>query len=750
MTPFRKAIITLGTVVCLICVMSQVCLAAETINLNENDMYVRQGFAKGWTYSLPEGEDWLKLAGEEDGRRPVIISDLDLENMPRRTFLSLRTYPSRQYTLVTSFNVTEKTLRSSSVQGVLLAHIGENWQVYCNGHLLKSEMYLDKNGQVDTSRILRKVLIPINTRYLESGRNVLGIRIVGDPTNRLTGLYREAPHLVGNILSLDWIRSERVTLMLLFLYLGVGLYHLFLFKKRPGEHYNLLYGLFSIALFIYLFSRTYAIFEFFHDTIFVLRLEYCSLYLIIPLMGAFIDTLLTGRVSRFTRFLSILYLVLILFSLVSPVPFMNDVLRIWQVSAIVPLVFYPFYRIGVPFVGEYRRKRSEVEEEKNIPSLRAMRNTLLESLPGNLVVGVAVLIGTAAFDILDAVFFNQGIVFTKYGFFAFVIGITLILANRFLYVHQMVETLNVELEDNLDELHRANAAISLSEERYRIIVDGTADIIFSMTTEGLIISANRAFLKYTRKSEEEISLMPFVHLVYEGQDEHGVMNHLVYEKIEECIVSSKPVIFKAKLKSRIEGEPQEMQVRFEYVDIGERTEIIGKAIPVIEDALLEYFISERQTFEMGNYLTTAEELSHRLVRNVSKYMSSREITLLRIALREMIINAIEHGNLGITYEEKTAATMEDDYLTFVARRQQQPEYRNRRVGIEYLLKPDRVAYKISDDGEGFDHRYMVEVAHDDANKMEHAHGRGIMMAVNVFDEVTYNRKGNQVLLVKYL
>ncbi|MFW5861252.1 MAG: ATP-binding protein [Spirochaetota bacterium] len=724
-------------------------LSADPINLNTSDMYVREGFAKSWTQSLPDDGSWTRLEGRRDGKRPVIIPELDFENIPGRTFLSLRTYPAKQYTLVTSFTMTEDAIRSPSVQGILLAHIGENWQVYCNGHLLRDEMFLDKNGDVETTRILRKVLIPINSRYLKPGGNILSIRIAGDPTNRLTGLYRDGPHLVGEILSLDSIRSERITLMLLFLYLGVGLYHVFLFRKRPGERYNLLYGLFSIVLFIYLFSRTYTIFEFVHDTDIILRLEYCSLYLVIPLIGAFFDVLLKGRLSRFTRIYSLFSLLLILFSVVSPIPFINDVLRVWQLSALIPFVFYPVFRIGMPFYGELKRNKSEVADKALLTGFGALKKTLLSSIPGNLVLGISVVMFTAIYDLLDAVFFHEGLVLTRYGFFAFVVGITLILANRFLYIQEMIESLNVDLEKNLDELHQAHAAISLSEERYRIIVDGTSDLVFSLTTEGLIISANRAFLQYTRKSKEEIEKLPLVHLVYDGQDEHGVMRQLVNEKIEECIITRKPVIFKAKLKSRIEGEPQEMQVRLEYVDIGERTEIIGKAIPVIDDALLEYFISERQTFEMGNYLTTAEELSHRLVRNVTKYLDSKETTMLRIALREMIINAIEHGNLGITYEEKTEATMEDDYLTFVAKRQQQPEYRNRKVSIEYQLKPQKVAYKISDEGEGFDHRSIIEMTQD-ANQLQHAHGRGIMMASNVFDEVTYNRKGNQVLLVKYL
>jgi anti-sigma regulatory factor (Ser/Thr protein kinase) len=120
---------------------------------------------------------------------------------------------------------------------------------------------------------------------------------------------------------------------------------------------------------------------------------------------------------------------------------------------------------------------------------------------------------------------------------------------------------------------------------------------------------------------------------------------------------------------------------------------------------------------------------------------------MRIALREILINAIEHGNLGITFEEKTRAIIEDTYFKLIEQRRADPRYGSRKVKIEFIIDGDKAAYKITDQGDGFDvEKHHQRVAQ--ANEELLAHGRGILMTKNAFDKVTYNGKGNQVVLVK--
>lgn len=42
--------------------------------------------------------------------------------------------------------------------------------------------------------------------------------------------------------------------------------------------------------------------------------------------------------------------------------------------------------------------------------------------------------------------------------------------------------------------------------------------------------------------------------------------------------------------------------------------------------------------------------------NLPKYLDKKTTNTIKLGLREIIINAIEHGNLNIGFEEKTQAT----------------------------------------------------------------------------------------------
>ena len=76
-------------------------------------------------------------------------------------------------------------------------------------------------------------------------------------------------------------------------------------------------------------------------------------------------------------------------------------------------------------------------------------------------------------------------------------------------------------------------------------------------------------------------------------------------------------------------------------------------------------------------------------------------------------------------------------------------YNARKVLIEYSIDEDRVAFRITDEGKGFDHRKIMKTDEKELNEQFMAHGRGIMMTLSAFDIVRYNEKGNRVALVKY-
>jgi CheY-like chemotaxis protein/anti-sigma regulatory factor (Ser/Thr protein kinase) len=114
-----------------------------------------------------------------------------------------------------------------------------------------------------------------------------------------------------------------------------------------------------------------------------------------------------------------------------------------------------------------------------------------------------------------------------------------------------------------------------------------------------------------------------------------------------------------------------------------------------------------------------------------------------VGLGELLINAVEHGNLGITYEEKSALLASQSWAEEVARRLAAPEHRDKRVEVSFERTADKIVLTITDRGPGFDWQRFLTVAPE---RIFHAHGRGIAMAnLMSFDRLEYVAPGNRVI-----
>ncbi len=116
-----------------------------------------------------------------------------------------------------------------------------------------------------------------------------------------------------------------------------------------------------------------------------------------------------------------------------------------------------------------------------------------------------------------------------------------------------------------------------------------------------------------------------------------------------------------------------------------------------------------------------------------------------LGLWELLINAVEHGNLGITYEEKSELLQRDAWREEVDRRLRLPEYAHRKVLVHFEKTDDAIAITIEDMGPGFDWKPFLELSPDRAFD---AHGRGIAMAGSFsFSSIEYLGNGNTVRAV---
>ena len=114
-----------------------------------------------------------------------------------------------------------------------------------------------------------------------------------------------------------------------------------------------------------------------------------------------------------------------------------------------------------------------------------------------------------------------------------------------------------------------------------------------------------------------------------------------------------------------------------------------------------------------------------------------------IGLFELMTNAIEHGNLNITYEEKTTLILTDQLQAEIEYRQKLPENRDKLVSIEFERKPKELQFTIRDMGQGFNYASYLDFSPERAM---HSHGRGVMIANKLsFDSLHYEDNGRTAI-----
>jgi len=114
-----------------------------------------------------------------------------------------------------------------------------------------------------------------------------------------------------------------------------------------------------------------------------------------------------------------------------------------------------------------------------------------------------------------------------------------------------------------------------------------------------------------------------------------------------------------------------------------------------------------------------------------------------VGLAELLINALEHGNLAISYAEKGEMLKQGTWDDEIQKRLNMPEYIDRKVSVKMLRDKEKITFIITDEGEGFDFAHYLEM--DPARAFDN-HGRGIAISrLMSFDSLEYLGSGNQLL-----
>jgi len=169
-----------------------------------------------------------------------------------------------------------------------------------------------------------------------------------------------------------------------------------------------------------------------------------------------------------------------------------------------------------------------------------------------------------------------------------------------------------------------------------------------------------------------------------------------------------------------------------------------KRLEVAKDVV----IYEKKKCIFGNDIKKIWSVVNQILFNISPFFEKPTYEGLRIGLYEIIINAIEHGNLGITYDDKNEALNSNTYMDLLEERIKKAEEEGKKVEITSTFENNIFEIEVKDDGNGFDYKNIPSP--NDPDKLLEAHGRGVFLTSIYYDEVKYLDPGNKVILKKQI
>ena len=299
-------------------------------------------------------------------------------------------------------------------------------------------------------------------------------------------------------------------------------------------------------------------------------------------------------------------------------------------------------------------------------------------------------------------------------------------------------------------LQNTYSRLKMSEQKYRKLAEGADQAVFSLSRDFHFISYNnKTRIYFNLNGDRENLSLPELLGSSRGNGNKGAAGQILLEHLSQLSHEKESVNFHSVINDPRTGEPEELEFSIDYfkTDDGD-VEYICRAEKMKANRLIRCIEQEKLQLSIDNYIIAIDDVTTRLTSALHKYMDTGSSLMIKMGLQEIIINAIEHGNLNITFEEKSEAMRNNRYLDFIRERQMDARYRDRMVRIDYFLNKDAVQYMVTDEGDGFDYHLTMRKVDDSVEKNQLAHGRGINMSRVLFDRVEYNSKGNQVLLVK--
>jgi PAS domain S-box-containing protein len=320
----------------------------------------------------------------------------------------------------------------------------------------------------------------------------------------------------------------------------------------------------------------------------------------------------------------------------------------------------------------------------------------------------------------------------------------------FLFIFTQAFLLSRLYADAFRRVEELAVDLSNSERKYRHLVEDSGEIILSLSEDGTVLSANQAMKRILGYRPDRIQGRKLGELLYEQSNSNLFLaRHIFEQRLADLASSDGTQEFPAHFRTA-GADLCELNVRLQRVALASGASIIANLAQKPLDVLARHCLKDSRLYSLHNSFSLADLLNYSVTAGFDTRLSDEDQMLMRLGLREVMINAIEHGNLAISFEEKDKATSAGTLQTLIQERLRNPIYANRKLHLKVDADETRVEFIVRDEGQGFNHREIMQRAAQAEQNAQALHGRGLLFALNCFDQVIFNESGNEVRLIKQI
>lgn len=156
-------------------------------------------------------------------------------------------------------------------------------------------------------------------------------------------------------------------------------------------------------------------------------------------------------------------------------------------------------------------------------------------------------------------------------------------------------------------------------------------------------------------------------------------------------------------------------------------ETVSEASQFVKEMVFEYK-TVNEAYTLANY--------------IAALFCKNNINIL-VSLSELMLNAVEHGNLEINHDAKAELVLSGKLWEEINRRMSMPEYGSRKVIVTLRKNERETIINIKDEGKGFDWKEYVDF---DPLRMTNPSGRGLAIAhIMSPGSIEFPGNGNEVI-----